>query len=420
MIAAEKNQNITLPTIDPVILSEETSVINKITDILMGKKGGIENLLPNMADKYPQNPDLQMLAAIMFMFSFSKGVVQSEFPKYLGRINKAALSQPQQMHYNALFLIQNNDFDAAFAVYCDLIYLNPQDTLAVVMLETVCFMAGKINESLKPYEFLYPHYKDNPNFLNMLAFLYSHLDQHEKGQALIKIALEKDPHNAWVQHGYAHLILPSQIQEGITFLEQCTGDWPKQNRFFEVHNWMHLCTLYLEQPGCDGDSIIHNYHKHIWGEAKEFLFEQNNAFLTLWHLELAVKTGKVSLTHDIDKLWIDVAKYAEPFTRDYFTPYLTITAILTIARVDPEKAKIALSDFETFAKTPNGTSSKYHAWYETALPALKGCMAYLNGNYKLAVEILEPIHNMTVPMGHSDEQRSIFGATYLVSKAYLI
>ncbi|MCC2626296.1 MAG: hypothetical protein K0R14_2169 [Burkholderiales bacterium] len=412
-------KNNSLSTINIAVSPEETSAINSIIDIFMSKKGGLEKLLPVMADTYPKNPDIQILAAIMYFFSVSTQTIQSNFPKYLSRIKFEDLDLARQMHYKALLLLQNNDLEAAFFLYCDLVYLNPQDKLAISMLEPVGFVAGKINELLKPYEFLSKYHKNDLDFLAMLAFLYAHINREDQGLSLIKGALEKDPQNARLQHVYAHLIMPDKVKEGICQLEEYSICWPLYNRFFEVHNWMHLCSLYLQQPSCDINLILHNYHKYIWGGSKNSCSEQNNAFLTLWNIELAIKERRVDCASNIDELWQDLANHAEPFTRDYFTPYLTVTAILTLARVNPYKANLALVDFELFSNGFDKSSSKYYAWNTIALQILKGCLAYLNKDYELAVRLLAPVHDMTMPMGHSEEQRSIFSATFFLSQNLL-
>lgn len=161
---------------------------------------------------------------------------------------------------------------------------------------------------------------------------------------------------------------------------------------------------------------------NIFGEKqKKLQFEQNNAFLTLWHLELAVQSGKITLTsthrNEINGLWHDLAKYAKEFMRNYFTPYLTTTAILAVAMVNMNEAKLALADFENFAKGQLKNLPKYYAWYKIGLPILKGCLAYIRGDYFLAGILLGPIHNITAPMGHSSEQRGIFSLTYNVAVA---
>lgn len=398
---------------------EERHAIDESTRILFEKGNGLELIIPIMADKYPTCPSLQINTAIMYFHSFSTKKIKDEFPKYLCRINPKELSITTHMHYTALLKLQEIDFEGAYSEYCMLLQRNPYDLLAILMVETVGFMCGKTSEMVTVYESVYKFHKSCPTFLAMIAFLYSHVNRHEEAKFHLKVALEKDPHNAWVQHVYAHLLLPNELEDGIGFLEQCTSDWRKQNRFFEGHNWMHLCLLYLHSNKCNANLILQAYKDHIWGEAKSLIFEQNNAFLILIHLNIAAKSKLVDLEdkkEQIHLMWVELADYAKHYMTDYFTPYLTVTSILTVAMVYPTKANLAVEKFKVFAENHLPTSKKYYAWYTIALPILQGSIAYIYNDYALSAKFLEPVYNKTGVMGHSDEQRSFFIEIYKLVK----
>lgn len=386
-------------------IAEELAAINETTEILFRKRRGLDAYLPGAADTYTDCPLLQIHTAIMYFFSFSAHLIEEKLPIYLGRVNPNVLNDREQTHYHALQRLQCFDFHGAIEYYKKLLRDYPQDKIAILMLQTSSFMSGCMQEMTESYMHIYPYFAHDPDFLGMLAFLYVHIDRHHEARKLIQTALKLSPHNAWVQHVYVHTLNEdnhAHIEKAILFLEGCSGNWPKQNRFFQGHNWMHLCGLYLKVKK-DISFLLDAYSKHIWGEAKEFKFEQNNAFLTLWNMQLSGYSEAIS-----DDLWTDLAKYAEPFMDDYFTPYMTVTAILSVAKMDMKKAEAALIRFERFASSHSTESLKHNAWHTIALPVLKGCMAYLKGNNEEAIILLEPVHNNTRPMGHSDEQRIIF------------
>lgn len=392
---------------------EALAAINEATEILFRKKSGLDTLLPSAADKYPDCPLLQLYTLVSFFLPFSAKLIRDTFPIYLARITPEALNEREGLHYQALLDLHRIDFHAAIPQYEQILTKYPEDKVALFMLETICLMAGAMPPLLACYSSLYPRYSDDPDFLGMLAFLYAHLDRQVEARTLVEKALGLAPHNAWVQHVYAHTLdetEPAQIEEGIVFLEKCTADWPRQNRFFEGHNWMHLCGLYSKQKR--EPAGIFEVYSHIWGQAKPFNFEQNNAFLTLWNLELSGYKSTIP-----DTAWAELATYAEPFMDDYFTPYLTVTAILSVAKTDWNKAKAAQAKLEAFVSRLISIPEKYHAWHDIALPVLAGCLAYMKGNNREAVALLAPVHMQTRAMGHSDEQRSVFSAIYQQAQA---
>lgn len=386
--------------------AEAIAAINASARILFRKKDGADKILPAMADRHLDCPLLQLYAATFFFIPFSTSIIHEKFPLYLARIEPERLNDRERSHYLALQALQNIDFYTAITHYQAILRTYPKDSVALFMLETTCFMAGEMAPLLELYSLVHPYYARDPDFLGMLAFLYAHIQRTPEAQEIIQDALGLEPHNAWVQHVYAHTLsedIPAQIDQAISFLETCADDWPRQNRFFQGHNWMHLCGLYIKQKK-DISSVLEAYSKNIWGEARTFNFEQNNAFLTLWNIELA--GHKSAIPHE---LWTDLAQHAEPFMHDYFTPYLTVTSIMSVTKVDTAKAEAAVEAFEAFASSLPPDSKKYHAWHNVGLPVLKGCLAYIKGKNEEAVALLTPHHDKTESMGHSGEQRSIFG-----------
>lgn len=378
------------------------TIINQATEILFRKKSGIEKLLPMRA--YPDCAILQIYTAIMFFFSFSKKIIDTNMSDCILNINITALNEREQWHFEALKILKKIDFYTALHQYKKILGKYPQDKIAILMFETCGFLSGEIESLDATYQDLYPIHQDDPDFLGTIAFFYCHTNRFKEAKELIKKGLSKDPHNAWLHHVYAHTLKEDsmfEVEEGIVFLKQCSTDWSKQNRFFEGHNWMHLYLLYLIKKE-NLEALLEIYPKHIWGKAKKFNFEQNNAFLILWYAELA------GYTEIPPGWWIELAQYAEPFMVDYFTPYLTTTAILTVARIFPKKADSALRNLEIYVSSLDKNSSKYHAWYNITLPILKGCLAYLKDNKREAYQCLKKIIDKTRAMGHSDEQRHIF------------
>lgn len=400
--------------------AEALHAIDASINILFRQRAGIEQWLPNMADTYPLCPMLQVYAAVTVFMSFSTRIIDTCLSIYLSRLALSTLNEREQYHSIALKKLATHDFYLATYDYQILLEKYPQDKIALLMLTNCAFLAGTMQPLLDTYESINPYYRDDPNFLSMQAFLYAHIHRQDEAKSLIEKSLTYEPHNAWTQHVYIHTLNENNLAEvetAIDFLERHSKDWPKQNRFFEGHNWMHLCLLYLNKDRLLASSssataafILDRYTKHIWGETKPYRF-QNNAFLILWHLALTGHTEQILKEH-----WHDLAHHAEPFMDEYLTPYLTMTAILAVATVAPAKADVALVRFAAYATSHPLNSEKRHAWYEIGLPVLEGCLAYLKKDYASAVRLLTPVHDKTRAMGHSDEQRAIVTATYALAK----
>lgn len=357
------------------------------------------------ADIYKDVPLIQIYASLLTFFSFSQKNILSKLPVYTNRLEKIDLNYREGLHYIALKQLHHSDLENAFHEYQKILSLYPEDKVALIMLETCGFLSGQFEQILPTYQKLSKFYEEDINFIGMQAFLLCHLNQNDEALLLIKEALKKAPHNAWIQHVYMHVISELGIcsQQEFTSLESLRGDWKKQSRFFEGHNTMHLVNLWLHS-GKRIENFDGLYHEHIWGEAKDLLFEQNDAFLTLYNLELSGFTiSKV--------LWDDLAQHAKQYVEDFFTPYLTITSILSVAKSDINAAYSSFKKYISFCKTLDPASQKYKAWNQLGIPILQGCLFFIDGKYEQAKTLLSDKLDTRL-LGHSDEQRAIFTAIY--------
>lgn len=275
------------------------------------------------------------------------------------------------------------------------------------------FVSGQSNKIVKTFEDLEKFYIDNAQFLGMLAFVYVHHDK-DRAPAVINKALIIEPNNAWLQHVYTHIEECKENYDPYSLIEALatmTSDWPKQSRFFESHNWMHLCLLKIKTK-TPLEELLKDYHNHIWGDAKDQLFEQNNAFIFLWMAELN--------HYDLhQELWDDLAHYAKKQVDNYFSPYFSITTLLSLAKAKDKHLHAYIKRYEKFSQMFASGSHEYKVWYLIGHPMLEGMLAYINQNDNLAYSKISSVIAENYLLGHSDEQRSIFSATlqYLSLKA---
>ena len=387
---------------------QQPTYIKQSINLLYQKKAGAQIILnnePNLSNQ--PHPMLPILMCTMNLFSFSRKHIESTFPTDLKILTKLKLSTKETLYRSFFQNILEKNLRASFDIINTIVQSDNTDPLAILLLETIGFISG-LHPLLEPiYKTIKTKNQKDANFMAMLAFLYCHHNKQQQARALLETALTIEPHNAWIQHVYAHTTIETDkhdVTMMIQFMEQHHSDWPTHNRFFEGHNWMHLCLLYIQQQSKTSEQIIQIYHQHIWGECKEAGFEQNNAFLALWALELSYGLQPI-------ELWNDLANHAAPFIDDYFTPYLTITAILAVAKVNMAVAKEAAQKMRHYALTLQAGSHEEYCWLEVGCPLLDGMIAYLEADYTTAITLLQSTIQEEYLVGHSDEQRFIFKAT---------
>lgn len=389
---------------------DEVDVINSALQILFHRRTGLGEILPKKANEFNQCPMLQVYSALMYFSTFSCQAIKEFFPTFIVRLAALALNERESKHLEALKALEKSDFSGAKELYAILLTTFPKDCIALYMLETCAFLEGDIEFLDSPYQSVSPYYKSEPDFQGMVAFLYCHVGRKLEARDLVLKNLEREPYNAWLQHVYAHTLDetdPDEVQRGLEFEIPKASNWKAQNRFFQGHNWMHICGLKILKSGKDIDleEILGIYSDEIWGEARAFNFEQNNAFWVLWLIDLYTNK-QVPLSY-----WHELASYAEKFRDDFFTPYLTVSAMLSIVKSKPGNADACIAKYKEHMCSFGVESQNYKAWMQ-GLNALEGCVAYLRGNVEEARLKLSSIYRSNRMMGHSDEQRNIFNLTY--------
>ena len=231
-------------------LHHHNNAIKKVTDVLFEKKQGADNLISDALAQHPHSASLLILKSINIVFSFSEQTISTSLPSIVEHLYQLKTDHHQQKYIKALEQIIVYDFSGALATFIAISELYPFDKIAILMIETMGFIAGIPERCQIQYKRLMAYHAEDPNFLSMTAFLYCHLDKKQQAKTLVEKALYITPHNAWAQHVMAHTIdenNPSEVEVGIEWMLLHQNDWPKQNRFFEGHNWMHTCTLMIEQ-----------------------------------------------------------------------------------------------------------------------------------------------------------------------------
>ena len=169
----------------------------------------------------PHCASILILQAINRVFCFSQKIIQAELPPILSQLKDLSLSEHQQYYLTALQHLVVLDFEASLAEFIIISKKYPFDKIAILMMETIGFIGGMIEQLQQPFEALLTVHQEDSNFLAMLAFLYCHLDRMDQAKAMVDQAIIKAPHNAWVQHVLAHTIdedNPDEVQAVLEFM----------------------------------------------------------------------------------------------------------------------------------------------------------------------------------------------------------
>jgi hypothetical protein len=150
---------------------------------------------------------------------------------------------------------------------------NPNDLLALKVGQVLGLYSGD-KEFLDKYSNLFfrfePNHK-NANFLGLYSFILEELKRYEESEKWIKIGMEIDPFNIWLEHNLAHVMYATdRIDESIQFLESQQNKWEEHANFFiKKHIKWHLAIALMEEERYnESDEIIENICTYEFEEAE--------------------------------------------------------------------------------------------------------------------------------------------------------
>jgi tetratricopeptide (TPR) repeat protein len=358
------------------------------------------------ADANPECPMLQACCGSTFLYSQTTAGAKQALP-YLARAATRIgdLTERERVFINAVKAGCVGDFEAALALYEQIIDRWPRDVLAAKLAEFHFFETGLASRQLEVMRKAAAANPDVSHVLAMHAFALELNAERDRADDVARTALAIDRDTMWAQHCRAHVFAgQSRIAEGIAAIEQYAPSWQKFSHYTVAHNWFHLATLYLSDLRFD--DVRNAYRKYIWGYSPNAVVEQTDAILLLWYLELAGEK--------VDAQWRAIAPHIRANARDTLFPFLNCIYLYALTRAgESGEAGIALNGMERHAEKQTGNLA--HVWNDVGVPLARGCVAFASGDYDRASAILHPILNEVPCVGGSDEQRGVFAESHLVS-----
>ncbi|MDO8433235.1 MAG: hypothetical protein Q7S58_12580 [Candidatus Binatus sp.] len=368
--------------------------------------GSNSALVRAAADSNPGCAILQAYAASLFLYSQTTADAKRAAP-YLSRAIERLgdLTEREQVFIRAVNAGCAGDFESALQLYETIAERWPRDIVAAKIAEFHFFETGLARRQLDVMSKAAAANPDISHVLAMHAFALELNGDRDRADEVALTALAIDYDTMWAQHCRAHVFAgQSRIAEGIAAMEQYAPSWNRYSHYVISHNWFHLATLYLADLRFDAVSSA--YRKYIWGVAPDAVVEHTDAILLLWYVELA--GGKV------DSEWREIAPHIRANARDHLFPFLNCIYLYALARAGESKeVAIAIAEMERHAQRQSGELA--HVWQRVGVPIAKGSIAFANGDYDRAADLLGPVLGEVACGGGSDEQRGVFIESYLVA-----
>jgi tetratricopeptide (TPR) repeat protein len=317
-------------------------------------------------------------------------------------VSKGA-SDRERLHLRALEAWTVGALNTACAIWEQVLVDTPTDALAMMAAHQGDFLLGQSSELRDRVARRLPSIDAGTRlegyYQGMYAFGLEETGDYGRAETAGRRAVASDRRDAWAIHAVAHVMeMTNRVQDGQEWLESRIGDWSTDN-FFAVHNWWHLALYYFDQQRWD--RVLDLYDARVRGTASTVVLDMIDASALLWRLQL----------HGIDvgDRWQGMAEVWEPRIGDAWYAFNDTHAMMAFAgagRDDLARQLLAVMERTATLPNDNGTMTR-----NVGLPVARAILAYAQGRYEEAVELLLPVRASAARAGGSHAQRDLLAQT---------
>jgi tetratricopeptide (TPR) repeat protein len=309
----------------------------------------------------------------------------------------------ERQHLTALEAWTEGRFLDACAGWEAILVDRPDDALAMLAAHQGDFFLGQSSELRDRVARRLPALDAGSRlegyYQGMYAFGLEEMGDYTRAEEAGRRAVGSDPRDAWAIHAVTHVMeMSNQVASGQSWLESRTDDWSTDN-FFAVHNWWHLALFYLDEQRWD--EVLRLYDQRIRGSESTVILDMIDASALLWRLNL----------HGVDvgSRWGKLADAWEPRIEDAWYAFNDTHAMMAFAgagRRDLAGRLHEVMQRTAATSTDNGAMTRM-----VALPVASAILAYADGRYSVAVDLLLPVRAIAARAGGSHAQRDLLAQT---------
>jgi len=323
---------------------------------------------------------------------------------FLARARAAApaASERERLAAEILGAWSADEVGRARALADRVLEIAPRDLAVLKLHQYLNFNRGRCTEMLRVALAALPGAGDVAELHGMVAFAYEQCHLLDEAEAAARAALRLKLNEPWAQHAIAHVMLGrGRIREGLEFMQQASAGWTGLTSFMYTHNWWHVALFLISEGRFEEALEIHD--RHCWARDRDYSQDQVGAVSLLARLELAGA--------DVGARWQALAPYLARRRADTVEPFLTLQYLYGLARAGRREAGELLAAVR--ARAECAPAERRATWAGVALPACEALLAYRQGEYGRARELLgAPLARMA-EVGGSHAQRDLFEQIYL-------
>ena len=367
----------------------------------------------DLAAAHAADPDwpLPLLMHAGFLLSLTEPALAGEARALLDRAEPmiGSANHRERDHLAALHALLAGDWHGACRAWEAILLRHPRDALALQWAHLFDFYRGDATNLRQRVARVLPEWDAadalHPYLLGQYAFGLEECQLYAQAEETGRRALSGDAKVPWAIHAVAHVMeMQGRHGEGAAWMQRWHGDWAEGNGFAGHLGW-HQALFALE--ALDHAEAPRLFDAHLHADPTQITLQHLDASALLWRLQL--------LGVDAGPRWRALAAGWDLSERAAgIYPFNDLHALLALigagelARAHDWARQVALH-----AERSGGSNRAIAR--DVGGPLMRGMLAFANGRFDEAIEILYPVRAQATRFGGSHAQRDLIDQTLLAA-----
>ncbi len=367
-----------------------------------------------MKGMFGADPDILMGHALKGYFYnlFANPVLDSRIEQAIvaaeNSVSERGATQRERWHVKALKAWSGGDLRRAVQVWEQILLGFPLDVVALrLAYHTYFYLGDTANGRDLPARVMHAWHESVPCYsfvLGIYAFALEEAGDYQAAEQKGRRAVELSAGDIWAVHSVCHVLeMQGRHREGVDWVKSTEPGWRECNNF-RYHVWWHRALFHLELE--QFDEVLELYDTEVRANKSNEYLDICNAASLLWRLEARGLT--------VGERWDELATQSEDRIDDHALAFVDAHYLMTLAGGERSASiERMLKSLDGFAK--DRTKTEAQVTERVGLPLCEALLAYHNGEYAQAVDLLLPIRYDLVTLGGSHAQRDLFVETLVHS-----
>jgi tetratricopeptide (TPR) repeat protein len=356
-----------------------------------------------------QDPHFVMghcLRAALMVMSSDKTAEQALRASVHAATDLVASANPRERsHIAAASAWLDGRFERAVELYGRILLDYPFDTLALQVAHVGDFFLGQSSMLRDRVAQVLPYWSEAlPGYgyvLGMYAFGLEETSLYASAEASGRRALDLNRRDPWAVHAVTHVMeMQGRVGEGIEWLNSRAADWAPDNGL-SFHNWWHLALFHLDRG--EDERVLELYDHAIRRPDSGVVLELIDASALLWRLHLR--------GIDAGDRWQRLADHWAPRAEEAYYAFNDAHAMMAFIGAGREELGCTL--LRALERRVAGGGTNGRMTWEVGLPLCRALQAFGDGDYRRAIDLLQPLRLIANRFGGSHAQRDLVHLTLL-------